>query len=449
MGNVPIFCQNKTFIENETSYELLSQCWTEKRIADLLRLCLPLIILPVSLLNNSLSYFALRSRQMYGTSTAFFMLILSVLDPLVLVTKNFVYFPIFIPVNSISCKILYFLIYVLGYTNVWLLVIMTVDKFFAVWFPLRASYFCTITRAKYTCIFLFFLTSIISFHHFWTIDSLTHPHNTKKYFCYYNMIHYGSIHRLWRYIDFIIWCFLPFILLLLFSILIIYKLKKNRTNSHEHIRHIISSNLRLREVDSPKHSSVSILAGQEIEMRSNQKHDVIRSRHRHITLMLLSVATVFLLLTLPNSIYFVLDITYSFNKTPIVNDYYQWLRYRRLTILTIIMFQLSDLQHAVNFYLYLLTSHKFRRSVIGICLKIVDFLPTILTCPCQRKIEEMRYANQKFDKSQYNMSCRSSIYGPSNSTQSSRHLLQQTRPLYVCNGNVLKSTTITTTNDLI
>ena len=81
-----------------------------------------------------------------------------------------------------------------------------------------------------------------------------------------------------------------------------------------------------------------------IEMRSNQKTEVIRSRHRHITLMLLAVAAVFLLLTLPNSIYFVLDLTYGFNKQPVENDYNQWLRYRRLTILTVIMFQLSDFE---------------------------------------------------------------------------------------------------------
>ncbi len=96
--------------------------------------------------------------------------------------------------------------------------------------------------------------------------------------------------------------------------------------------------------------------------------------------MLLAVAVVFLLLTLPNSIYFVLDIKYGFNEQPTINDYNQWLRYHRLTILTVIMFQLSDLQHATNFFLYLLTSHKFRRSVVGIYLSIIHKM-----CWCQHK----------------------------------------------------------------
>ncbi|CAF1326677.1 unnamed protein product [Adineta ricciae] len=351
MGNVPAFCQNVTLTQNNTSYEVLSQCWPEKRIADALRLCLPLIILPISLINNSLSYFALRSRQMRGTSTAFFMLILSILDPLVLLTKNLVYFPVFIPANTISCKILYFLIYVLGYTNVWLLVIMTIDKFFAVWFPLKASYFCTISRAK--CTF-----------------------------------------------------------------------------------------------DLSKRASVLTSSSNDVEMRCNQKRDVIRSRHRHITLMLLSVAALFLLLTLPNSIYFVLDVTYGFNKAPVVNDYHQWLRYRRLTILTIIMFQLSDLQHAVNFYLYLLTSHKFRRAVSRICLIFLNLLPTFLTCTCHEKLTEIRYIYKNLDKNQYSLSCRSSVYGTLNSAQSSRHMSQQMKSLYVYHGSVSKSTTAVI-NDMI
>jgi hypothetical protein len=243
MGNVPDFCRNISITTNVTSYEMLSECWTEKWIADLLRKCLPLIILPVSLICNCLSFVALRSRHMRGTSTAFFMLALSVLDPLVLLTKNLVYFSTSFAAYAIFCKILYFLIYVLGYTNVWILVIMTADKFFAVWFPLKVSYFCTITRAKYVCIFLLAMTSIISFHHFWTIDSLQHPQDKTQYFCYYDITRYGYIQGIWRYIDFVIWCFLPFILILTLSVLIIYKLRQKRQGSHQNIRHIISTNL--------------------------------------------------------------------------------------------------------------------------------------------------------------------------------------------------------------
>jgi hypothetical protein len=406
MGHVPDFCRNQTLIINETSYERLSECWTEKRLADFLRICLPLMILPISLLSNCLSFLALRSRHMRGTSTAFFMLVLSVLDPLVLITKNLVYFPTFINPNAISCKILYFLIYVLGYTNVWILVIMTADKFLAVWFPLKVSYFCTITRAKYVCLLLLLLTSIISFHHFWTIDSLTHPQNLEQRYCSYDMIHYGFIQHIWRYIDFIIWCFLPFILILSLSVLIIYKL---RTNSQQNIQQRRSTNNKSDEgliIENETRLSKQKLTNQGIQMRSNQKTNVIRSRHRHITLMLLAISAVFLLLTLPNSIYFVLEITYNFNHPPTDNNYSHWLRYRRLTILTVIMFQLSDLQHATNFFLYLLTSDKFRRSILGIFQSMIRILPVFVTRGCDRI---NRDSNLALDQNRYGISCHSSV----------------------------------------
>lgn len=122
-----------------------------------------------------------------------------------------------------------------------------------------------------------------------------------------------------------------------------------------------------------------------VEVRSNQKSEVIRSRHRHITLMLLAVAVVFLVLTLPNSVYFVLDLNYSFNEQPTDNDYHSWLRFRRLNILTVIMFQLSDVQHASNFFLYLSTSAKFRRTVLRIVSNSFSFLRSLIFCSTKKR----------------------------------------------------------------
>ena len=231
MGNVPDYCRHASALANVTSYERLSECWTEKWLADALRLCLPLIILPVSLINNCLSFIALRSRHMRGTSTAFFMLLLSVLDPLVLITKNLLYFPTFVSASASSCKLLYFLVYVVGYTNVWILVIMTADKFFAVWFPLRVSYFCTTTRAKCVFVSLLLMTSVISVHHFWTIDSYALPYQSTVRYCNYNFDDDSSMQRTWRYLDLLIWCFVPFILIFSLSVLIIYKLRQRRQAS--------------------------------------------------------------------------------------------------------------------------------------------------------------------------------------------------------------------------
>jgi hypothetical protein len=88
------------------------------------------------------------------------------------------------------------------------------------------------------------MTSVISFHHFWTIDSFKYPQDDTQRYCYYDMTRYSEIGRIWRYVDFVIWCFLPFILILTLSVLIIYKLRQKRQDSHQNIRHIISTNLK-------------------------------------------------------------------------------------------------------------------------------------------------------------------------------------------------------------
>ncbi|CAF2603814.1 unnamed protein product [Rotaria sp. Silwood2] len=422
MVNVPRFCHNISVTLNETSYQYLSECWTEWLVSENLRIYLPLIILPISLISNCLSFFALRSRRMRGTSTAFFMLVLSILDPLVLLTKNLVYYPTFLSAYAISCKFIFFLIYVVGYTTVWILVIMTADKFVAVWFPLKVAYVCTISRAKYVCIFLLATTSIISFHHFWTIKSFPHPKDATKGVCFYDMSYYSSIQRIWRYVDFVIWCFLPFILISTLSILIICKLREKENNSGQNIQKIIHTNIKCREVENGLHSNTFKTGSQDIEMRSNQKANFIRLRHRHITFMLLAVAGVFLLFTLPNSIYFLLEITYGFNKKPIVNDYYQWLRFRRLTILAVLMYQLSDLQHAANFFIYLLTSGNFRRSVLDICVSVIYILPALLTCSYQRRAKSQQQLSRRFDKDQYDISPRPSASDMSSMVRPSRDI---------------------------
>ncbi|CAF1384477.1 unnamed protein product [Rotaria sp. Silwood1] len=444
MVSVPDFCHNINLTFNETSYQYLSECWTEWRISEYLRIYLPLIILPISLISNCLSFFALRSRHMRGTATAYFMLLLSILDPLVLLTKNLVYYPTFLSAHTISCRLLYFLIYVVGYTTVWILVIMTADKFVAVWFPLKVAYVCTIRRAKYVCIFLVILTSIVSFHHFWTITTFPHPKDFTKRVCFYDMLHYNNIQHIWRYIDFFIWCFLPFILISILSILIIFKLRQKGNNSNQNLEKIMHKNIKSREVENGNRLNSNKINNQDLIMRSHQKVNIVRLRHRHITFMLLAVAGVFLLFTLPNSIYFVLDITYGFNKRPTTNDYYQWLRHRRLIILTVLMYQLSDLQHAANFFIYLLASGKFRRSVISTCISMIYILPALLTCSYQRRTNLKQYSSRRLDRDHFDMSSRPSASDMSNMMRPSRDTLnkqqQQTKLNDKCQAFLSKST---------
>jgi len=63
-------------------------------------------------------------------------------------------------VNNFCCRSVTFLTFFSQHMAAWIVVLVTVDRFVAVWFPLRASSWCNITRAAITtavCTVLFVL----------------------------------------------------------------------------------------------------------------------------------------------------------------------------------------------------------------------------------------------------------------------------------------------------
>lgn len=80
-------------------------------------------------------------------------------------------------------------------------------------------------------------------------------------------------------------------------------------------------------------------------------------QHNQITVMLVTVSLVFTLLTLPNSVFFISRGYWDYQKS----------NYQIALHLLIyqLVFVLTDLNHAVNFYLYFLSGKKFRKHFIS------------------------------------------------------------------------------------
>lgn len=144
--------------------------------------------------------------------------------------------------------------------------------------------------------------------------------------------------------------------------------------------------------------------------------------------MLLAVAGVFLLFTLPNSIYFVLEVTYGFNNQPTSNNFFEWRRFARLKILTILMFQLSDLQHAVNFFIYLLASAKFRRTVFNLCISLTYIILSILTCSKKWQAIPKRQSTRRYDQDFQDLVSHPSASDTTNVVRLSRDARQKSQP---------------------
>jgi len=104
-------------------------------------------------LGNMTSLAVLMRARMRGKSVYLFLLLLSIADTVVLYISAFKTWIRVISgfellnVSMWSCRIVLFVTLVSQHMAAWIVVLVTVDRFVAVWFPLRATSWCRVTRA--------------------------------------------------------------------------------------------------------------------------------------------------------------------------------------------------------------------------------------------------------------------------------------------------------------
>lgn len=127
--------------------------YAEKSISkSIVTYLFPLVVL-LGTIGNVMSFIVLMRRRMRTTSVYFFLMVLAVADTLVLYISAFktwireitewelmVY-------NNFACQTVVFLMLFSQHMAAWTVVLVTVDRFIAVWFPLRATSWCTVKRA--------------------------------------------------------------------------------------------------------------------------------------------------------------------------------------------------------------------------------------------------------------------------------------------------------------
>ena len=109
---------------------------------------------------NLTSLAVLLRPRMRGKSVYLFLLLLAIADTMVLYIsafktwiRNITGFEL-LSVSNWSCRSVTFLTLLSTHMAAWIVVLVTTDRFIAVWFPLRATSWCTVTRASiatYVC----------------------------------------------------------------------------------------------------------------------------------------------------------------------------------------------------------------------------------------------------------------------------------------------------------
>lgn len=220
-----------------------------------------------------------------------------------------------------GCQVLYFFgSFFIMYAN-WILVAMSVERFIAIWFPLRVTTLCTGTKSILLMIIIAFVIIGADLHFLWT--STVEVTGNKDVRCTFNKEHMEFIEKVWYWIDGCLYAIIPCILLVMFNGLIILGIRKSRK-----IQKDLTNN------------------------KSDQMAEKYRQQ-RQITIMLIVVSIVFVVLVLPNCLFFIVKPYWVFES----GSHGQAVNY----LVSQLIFLLSDFNHAINFYLYFLTARRFRR----------------------------------------------------------------------------------------
>ncbi|XP_050418795.1 probable G-protein coupled receptor B0563.6 [Patella vulgata] len=214
--------------------------------------------------------------------------------------------------SNFECKILTFLGNVfLNYAS-WIIVAMSIERFVAVWFPLKLGINWTIKRSFLSMGILFLFLSGVYIHLLWTITS------------YYGSCEIGEVYhnyfitKIWYWISACLYAIFPCIILFVFNFLIIIGIRKS----------------------ADEHKTLTLSPS-------------TATPHRDVTIMLIVVSVVFLILTAPICIFLLLGQTWLPHR---YSD-----EFAQKVLCQQIAYVLCDTNHAVNVFLYFLSARRFRR----------------------------------------------------------------------------------------
>lgn len=237
------------------------------------------------------------------------------------------------PANAAACKILNFMSHWSFNSSAWILVAMTVDRYIAITFPLKAIRLSTPRRARIVIGILILSTAAVSAHFFVTAVVETQPviqeplcvgHDKFKHF----------LEVTWPWIDATLYSFIPFAFLLVFNFLII----------RSHRRSLAVTSLLKAEKVGEKQLSISRAT-------------------RRITVTLLVVAFAFIIMTAPKVILTIIrPAVFNFKPAPNKTDFQILAQY---TLAASLVNLLLYGNHSINFFLYVLTGRKFREQLLN------------------------------------------------------------------------------------
>ena len=307
--------------KNTTNISFINNTEDHKKITEELPIwfkhVLPMIIIAIGVLGNTIAIVALSKKQYRKISTCYYMLALAYSDNFVMILfvvrwiNRLPQSPL--KHNTTFC-IMYFFCIRLGLgLSAWILMLLTFDRFIAIWYPFRAKLWCTVNRAR-ICLLIIGVVQVLShIPYFWRYSnpdgktfSSQCPYNLPK-----NTVEAYVIARIVLFDRLV-----PWIIILVFTIAMTIELCQST---------------RRRQVD----------------LNCTTSKDI----PRRVAAMSLVVAWAFFILTFPTSIYEGVRTFSTHHQFTLSTWLYELFVY------------LLYLNSAINFYLYISVAKKFRNDV--------------------------------------------------------------------------------------
>lgn len=291
-------------------------------------------IIPVGLVCNLLSITVfLASPSLKQTTTGHFLIALSGADFTFLLGELFRWMstspgrypfdgPDFVNTSLAGCWVVFIGRYTAKMISAWIIVAITLERFVTVQFPLRVSRISTLRRARLLILAIIVAAIALNLFPFWTLG--LKPHNG----IIYCQVTRRAPYERWSMVSLRFGTlFIPFVLIITLTLLIIWNLSRARRHRRRHL--------------------------------VGQQHHAISSVQRQLTLMLLAVSINFLIIRLPYTIAYYLNHNKKTIWVPLSvrhsnNLFAAW----RMTDV------LATSNYCLNFFLYCLCGSVFRRQLL-------------------------------------------------------------------------------------
>ncbi|KAK7501804.1 hypothetical protein BaRGS_00006890 [Batillaria attramentaria] len=215
--------------------------------------------------------------------------------------------------------------------DVLVMVTMTIERYLAICFPLSAGRWLTLSRARLLVVLEAVLVAGLDVQHMF-LRGMRYNEVANQYYCqpmpgpteFY-------AHKIWPWIDSVIYCYGPLACLIIFNILILRQVKSSRAFQ-------------------------SKMAGTEAADKAQGSSSKMSDAELQVTRMLLLVTSTFLVCVGPMAFIIVAERYFWFPSTP--QEFAT--RYFVRTIFN----NLDYTNHALNFFLYCVSGRRFRQELV-------------------------------------------------------------------------------------